>query len=305
LVAEDVLRTLPPGDTAGQIMRTAREKRGLHIAALAASLKVPQRKLEALEADRYEDLPDVAFTRALAQSVCRALKIDPQPVLAQLPAQQTQVRLTQVANGMRAPFSQPAPEFKIGAFLRSPVVWATLLIAAAAAGLAFAPQQWISSARQQFDAWVGQGPVPEAPASSTAGFVAEPVAVPVTAGVGAAAASMPAPSVETVHSAPPPVIADAVSTTASGIAGPATASESPAGLLMLRATAPSWVDVQDARGQSLLSRTLQAGETVGLDGSLPLRVKVGNVAGTEVYFRGQAVDMASAARDNTARLQLK
>jgi cytoskeleton protein RodZ len=44
---------------------------------------------------------------------------------------------------------------------------------------------------------------------------------------------------------------------------------------------------------------------VGLDGSLPLRVKVGNVAGTEVYFRGQAVDMASAARDNTARLQLK
>jgi len=60
-------------ETAGQMMRAARERRGMHIAVLAAAIKVPQRKLEALEADRYEELPDITFARALAQAVCRAL----------------------------------------------------------------------------------------------------------------------------------------------------------------------------------------------------------------------------------------
>ena len=54
------------------MLRAARQARGLHIAALAASIKVTQRKLEALEADRYDELPDMTFTRALAKTVCRS-----------------------------------------------------------------------------------------------------------------------------------------------------------------------------------------------------------------------------------------
>ena len=71
--------------TAGTLLRRAREAAGLHVAALAVSLKVPVRKLEALESDRYDLLPDAVFVRALASSVCRTLKIDPQPVLDRLP----------------------------------------------------------------------------------------------------------------------------------------------------------------------------------------------------------------------------
>lgn len=71
--------------TAGAWLRNARQQRGLHIAALAVMLKVPQAKLEALEADRYDELPDATFARALATAVCRALKIDAGPVLALLP----------------------------------------------------------------------------------------------------------------------------------------------------------------------------------------------------------------------------
>ena len=44
--------------TAGAMLRAARERQGLHIAALAASIKVPPAKLEALEAGRYEALTD-------------------------------------------------------------------------------------------------------------------------------------------------------------------------------------------------------------------------------------------------------
>mgnify|MGYP000700471163 CR=1 FL=1 len=71
--------------TAGRLLREAREAAGLHIASLAVSLKVPVRKLEALEADRYDLLPDAVFVRALASSVCRALRVDPAPVLLKLP----------------------------------------------------------------------------------------------------------------------------------------------------------------------------------------------------------------------------
>ena len=36
--------------TAGMMMRNAREAAGLHVAALAVSMKIPVKKLEALEA---------------------------------------------------------------------------------------------------------------------------------------------------------------------------------------------------------------------------------------------------------------
>lgn len=71
--------------SAGVLIRRARESAGVHIAALAVALKVPVRRLEALEADRYDLLPDAVFARALASSVCRSLKIDPGQILPLLP----------------------------------------------------------------------------------------------------------------------------------------------------------------------------------------------------------------------------
>lgn len=86
---------------------------------------------------------------------------------------------------------------------------------------------------------------------------------------------------------------------------PATAGSGAAGLLQLRSTQASWVDVRDARGSVLLSRIVQPGEAVGLDGALPLRLTIGNAAGTQVSFRGKAVDMTGRTRDNVARLELQ
>ena len=86
----------------------ARARRpGLHVAALAVSLKVPVRKLEALEDDRWDLLPDAVFVRALASSVCRTLKIDPQPVLDRLP-QTSKPRLVHDGEGINTPFRAPS-----------------------------------------------------------------------------------------------------------------------------------------------------------------------------------------------------
>jgi cytoskeleton protein RodZ len=131
--------------SAGSILRDARQAQGLHIAALAASIKVSQKKLEALEADRFDELPDATFTRALAQTVCRSLKIDPAPVLALLP-QLSGYRLEQVAEGINAPFrDRPGRrEPKEWASAASPAVWGALFLLLAAAVVYLLPQGWLA-----------------------------------------------------------------------------------------------------------------------------------------------------------------
>ncbi len=76
-------------------------------------------------------------------------------------------------------------------------------------------------------------------------------------------------------------------------------------MAVLRAGEASWVEVTDAGGQVLVQRLLQPGESLGLDGKLPFKLKIGNAAATQLLFRGQSVDLAPVTRDNIARLELK
>ncbi|MDD0837245.1 DUF4115 domain-containing protein [Curvibacter sp. HBC61] len=87
-------------------MKQAREAAGMHVAALAVALKVPVSKLEALEADRLDDLPDAVFVRALASSVCRTLRVDAAPILALLPQTQ-RPHLKADDSGINTPFRAP------------------------------------------------------------------------------------------------------------------------------------------------------------------------------------------------------
>ena len=130
--------------TAGAMLRVARQAQGLHIGALAASMKVPQAKLEALEAGRYAALPDPAFTRALAQSVCRTLKIDPLPVLAKLPSTDA-ATLERVDGGLNMPFRErPGRIDPIEWGLwRHPVFWGVLFLLIAAVLVTYVPTAWV------------------------------------------------------------------------------------------------------------------------------------------------------------------
>lgn len=133
----------PPTLSAGTLLRQARMSQGLHIAALAAQMKVSPRKLEALETDRFEQLPDAAFTRALAQSMCRQLKIEPEPVLSRLP-QPKSPRLEHVTRGLDTPFREPPGRHSADepSLLTRPVVWGPALILIAAAAVYWLPAAW-------------------------------------------------------------------------------------------------------------------------------------------------------------------
>lgn len=279
--------------TAGALLRQAREKQGLHIGALSAAIKVSQRKLEALEADRIDELPDATFARALAQTVCRQLKIDPGPVLALLPPPKSH-RLEHLGEGINETFRESAGRLGgDGISLASPAVWAAGLVLLAAVVVYLLPPGLLDRGAST----VGES-APAVAASSVIELV--PVApqsasAAAAAVAGAAASEVPAATVETVHAAPDPAAA----------ASDAAVSPPVAGVLQLRTNAESWIEVRNGTGQVVLQRLVLPGETLGLDGALPFKLKIGNAAATQLVFRGQPVDLAASTRDNVARLELK
>ncbi len=328
--------------SAGAALRRAREARGLHIAALAATLKVPQSKLEALEADRYQDLPDATFARALARSMCRVLKIEAAPVLAMLPSSGAEASLDRVTPGLNQPFRERSvsqePVLSAELLKRPAVLGVGVLLVAAIAVYAI-PSSWIDELTTRLHA-VGSGTSSTPPGPGTAttttpsttdtpptnieapvvaaseaapGFPPAMTATssPTTASTGAptapaaiAPATAPVTTAPSTASTAAPTTAS--TTAASGAAQPAVAGAPGPGTsaLKVRAHAESWVEVVDAKGQVLLSRLLRSGDLVDVNGVAPLKLRVGNVSGTELVFRGQPVDLAARSRDNVARLEL-
>lgn len=327
--------------SAGAALRRAREARGLHIAALAATLKVPQSKLEALEADRYHELPDATFARALARSMCRVLKIEAAPVLAMLPSSGAEASLDRVTPGLNQPFRERSvsqePMLSAELLKRPAVLGVGVLLVAAVAVYAI-PSSWIEQVTARFrsapgastttatpgpGSAIGTAPVAtdspptnieapvvsasEAAPQSTASVPTLPpqtsgAATPITA---PAATPSPAPATTQAAATTPPAASTAASA-AAGAGQPIQAGTPAPGTspLKVRASAESWVEVVDAKGQVLLSRLLRPGDLVDVHGVAPLRLRVGNVSGTELVFRGQPVDLAARARDNVARLEL-
>jgi cytoskeleton protein RodZ len=77
------------------------------------------------------------------------------------------------------------------------------------------------------------------------------------------------------------------------------------GLVVLKATAPSWVEIVDARGIVQVRKTMQVGELLGASGNLPLSVVLGRADAVQVQVRGQAFDVKALAKDNVARFEVK
>lgn len=307
------------GVTAGALLRQAREAAGLHVATLAANLKVPVRKLEALEEDRYDLLPDAVFVRALASSVCRTLKIDAQPVLERLP-QTASPRLPDEGKGINAPFRSPSDGPGPGVLdqVTRPVVLTVVALLLGALVLIFLPvaQRGYDSVTQaaRVDpvmpppgaaANVPAAPVPVESAGPAPASPAMPAsasgAVPTPAAVSAAPQASVAPGVPAAAPAATSASAVAAAPASAAPSGPINAS----GTITFRTRGPSWIEVTDATGATVFRKLMEAGESAGASGTLPLSVVVGSVEATEVQVRGKPFNLGSVARDNVARFEVK
>ena len=306
-MSESTNATPSPGSSAGALLRQARQAQGLHIAALAAAIKVTPRKLELLESDQFDQLPDATFTRALAQTVCRALKIDAAPVLALLPPAGGQ-RLEQVGSGLNAPFRDRPGRMAPNdwAVLGNPALWIAALLVIGALVVYVMPAQWLpAAARNAIGTGAGGAASAPATAASASTTISETIVASPT-GSGAASAVAPSEAFPPEPASAPAVASAAPAAPISPAANDTAAEPTAAtGVLQLRPSAQSWIEVTDARGTALISRLVEPGEAVGLDGTPPFKLKIGNAEATQVVFRGKPVDLTRYVRDNVARFELK
>jgi cytoskeleton protein RodZ len=266
-------------------------------------LKVPVERLQALEAGRYQELPNLTFARALASSVCRVLKIDPAPVLQGLPhggevklGTDRPIQASSFDSHRRGSFRLPG-----GLHLGTPLALSLLVLVLAVALWWWLPQREAEpaadadTAAQVGEAALGSVVVePPLPAVAGSQATVTPMAEPVAAAPTA---------VVTDPVAPAPVASAPVAAVPAAAAATQPASSQP--LLQLRARSATWIQLKDGAGKELQQRTLQPGQTLDYDGAAPLQVVLGRASGIEVIVRGQIFDTSAYAPNKIARFEVK
>ena len=302
---------VPPAISAGTLLRQAREAQGLHIESLAASLKMPVAKLQALEADNFVGFPDVSFVRVFAASVCRNLKVDAAPILAALPPS-AQPTLGPYSEGINAKLRDERNASIFSLLGGKRITLAVVALLLGALWLFFLPQ------RTEPDATTPEGdtPVVEAPAEVAPAAPPAPIPEPAppssTVAVPASPVPPPAPTATPVEIKPPlpkppenhtstapvtPVVPVSAATT------PAPAL--PDGVVVFNARASSWIHVRNPKGATVLQRVLASGESVAITHPPPLSVVVGRADMTDVYVRGARFDIAALSKENIAKFEVK
>ncbi len=311
-------------------LRQARESLGMPIDSLAAALKVPVRKLEALEEGRYDELPDLTFARALASSACRTLKIDPAPILAEIPAGNLP-DLGDSPQTINAPFKAPedGPNLSLGGLLSKPVVLGVLVLLVATVGLLFVPSvselkwaEWSQSLGSIGSSANGEGSVSEAvmPADTVTeeSLTTTPIAPSLQSSTemsAPAAGSQPQTALgnagdsidsnETVSTETvAPAEESASSDAAAGDSNVDAQTAVGAALLQISAVGETWIEVVNGAGAVVVQRVFKKGDVMTFSSSPPYSVVIGNANAAEVQVRGNPFDTSRFARNRVARFKV-
>jgi cytoskeleton protein RodZ len=298
--------------TAGQMLKKARMDAGLHIAALAVSLRVPVKRIEALENGQMDLLPDMVFVRALTSSICQTLKIDPAPILEKLP-RAALPRLNRDDVAINAPIgvSNANKDSILSGFFTSPLFIGALLLCLGAAGIYLWPKaSSLSQSVTELTVATKASPDVGVSQAKEVQVATENIATPsLTASAALSTAITPAqPSVATAA----PIVATTANASAATTPTPAPASvpiQVPAGvtsdsLVTFKATGQTWVEVKNAKGATVFKKLLNEGESAGTSGALPLTVIVGRADVTQVEVRGKPLNLLAVSKNNVARFEV-
>jgi cytoskeleton protein RodZ len=301
--------------TAGQLLRKARLKAGIHLAVLSVTLKVPVRQLEALEADQLDPGKGPVFYRGLASSVCRHLQTDAAPILALLPQMSSQ--LTPLRSAIK-PFENDASVgisgLTWGRMASSKVVWGAAFMLFLTGALLWLPGPshwaWLEDVKSLMaDEVVSQE-------------VGEPVSLPVFSATPATfeasdakTTQSPASSVSNVSMATTTAVVTAsVASKISQVipANPATAMASSSANRsdaspewVFSASGDSWLEVRNAQKAVVWSGVVKAGESTRIQSPLPVSVVVGRAQVVTATLRGKAFDLKPHTQVTVARFEVK
>ncbi len=293
----------------GAILADERERQALSRADIAQRLHMSVFQVEALEIGDYDRLPRGPFLRGFTRNYARALGLDAEFLVGLLaqdaPREKTPDIVVPTQNIRFDPLGQR---------LSNPYVKAAG-IAAAALVLGFAAMYW----------WLFVRPSggPAAAAKKPAVEVAQPAqpqpapavpADPLPPGSGtppeadSTAPGSTATPVATTMPAPAPAFAapaaPAFAPSASAPASPPPAAATGEGLLRLTFRGAAWVEIHDARGKVLLSRTHPGGSSAEVAGKAPFTLVIGNAPEVRLSYNGRDVDLAPHTRVAVARFTL-
>lgn len=313
-------------ETPGALLRHYRLERHVSLPELAAVLKVSPDKLDALESDRYEALPDMVFTRALAISICRLLGADSAAVIAKFPSVNSP-SLTRDSQGLNKAFKagQP-PSFGSSSGMREgsfapKVVFLVVCLLVAAVLVYFWPQiQNLISPQDERNAQTqAVSELSGAGGSTGASAGLQSLQVPgLIALQGQAVGSGAVADVTEIFPAPlrqepngeegelavnNPLSAEgaeALATTADGANQP----EAIVDTLRITAQEPVWVQVRDGSNAIVHQSTLPKGRDLSITNNPPLRVEIGRADAVQVMVKGNVFDLEPYSRRNVARFEV-
>lgn len=300
----------PTDFSVGRILKAGREARDLSFDDVADKLKLTPRQLTALETDDFQALPGNTFVRGFVRNYARLLDIDSTPLLehltAALPQERVQAAMPRVGDATAlnagATFGQPARSWSVGGVIllglllgAGGVFW--LLKQPATPEVVMPAASSVASVAEPV--LVASAPAQDASGVNGDAFIMLPTASSVATASAASAASFTAPAMPVasiasrVALAPVPEVKAVASAVADGSA------------IRVVVAFDSWVQIVDADGKSLVSQLLGPGSERSLSGKPPFRVKIGNAPKTQLYYRGQQVDLAPYVRGDVATLVLK
>jgi len=273
-----------PKPLLGRMLREARERLGLSVADVAGQIKFAPRQIEALEADDFRRLPEMAFVRGFVRSYAKILHLDAQALLAALP-QMEKVSTRFEPASVEAPFPVAYSAQKQNLILLGAALLLAVLVVAFAVWHFTTPLEKLEAVQV------------ETPISLPAGMQIIPASQVAEADVAAPPAPVAMPVSE---AAPPSASPDAPQVKSKKPSG----ASSQAAALRLVFDEESWVEIQDKDGNILSSQVNPQGSELRLDGRAPFSLVIGQAASVRLYHKGKQVDLTPHINSSSAVARL-
>ncbi len=260
----------------GENLRREREKRKITLDQISQSTKIGIRMLQALEEDKFSQLPGGIFNKGFVRAYARSVGLDEEQTIADYLE----------ASGDSPPVmpeippAQPAPRIIEAEeeTSRRPLPWgmfATLLLLAA-----LALSLWSRHQKRESPVTAPQ-PTPNQPAAEHVGAPAPAPTVTTPASNLAARAAASQTSTPSNSATP--------SNPSAGTARTTAAPPPESGFVMnIQAREDSWT-VITSDGKTVYSGLLAAGDQRAIRGQKEIVVKAGNSGGVDLYFNGKKI----------------
>lgn len=329
-VSPDDQNVVEFAESPGRRLRLQRQSKGWEIERVATQLHLRTQMVEAIEQDRFDDLPGPVFAMGYLRNYARLVDLPPEPLIDAYRA--THPSEEPVVPWIRAG-SSPKPEIGSGHILVRLISVGLLL---AVVGLlvlwwqnrpepfpepsmgldspglpVLPPDEPMGDTLDLEDPGIGDAP----PDATESGADTKALALPpppdaddldsgTTSPLTLPSASGSVPT-ETEQSSPPRAEPETASTAPE--TGEETVAQTEAPVVpevVLKFTGTSWIDVRDASGKSVLTGEMHKGDRRVLKGTPPYSLVIGNSAAAAITVGDKTLDLSTRGRSGVARFTL-